>query len=954
VYNFYPDTLRRFVFLVFLVGLTTMGAMPACAFGQIFVTDVTNGTIGEYSFSGTVINSALVTGINNPHTLVVSGNDLFVVVRNTGTIAEYTTTGATVNATLITGFTTPSEITLSGNYLYVSDVGTNTVGKYTIAGAVVNATLVTGLSSPNGVAVCGNILYVVNHGNNTIGEYDATTGAVINAAFISGLNGPVSIVLLGPMLYITNRNNSTIGEYDATTGAAANVPLVSGLALPFDLATDGSTFYVATTTNKEIGAYTIQGITTNASLITGLRDPDGVVVIPAPMAPVVTTQPINTTANVAGNSTFLAGASGSPSPTFQWQISTDGGNTWNNANGAGFAGSTTAQLTIIAATTTQSGNQFRCIATNSVSSATSNAATLTVLPTGQTVVTAIAAGSEHSLFVMSDGSLWAMGDNANGELGDGTTTNQSTAEQIVSAGVSAVAARGTYSVFLDGNGSVWAMGDNGDGELGDGTTTHETMPEETVASGVAAIATGSDHSLILESNGGLWAVGNNSNGQLGNGSTTSATSPVQVVASGVTASAGGEYHTVFLKSDSSLWAMGYNGNGQLGDGTTTNQSSPEQIESSGVIAVAAAANHTLFLESDGSLWGMGTNGSGQLGIGSTIDQHTPEQIVASGVTDIAAGGGILSSGGHTLFLKRDGSLWAMGDNTYGELGDGTTTQRNTPVQIVASGVTAIAGGDGFSLFLKNDGSLWAMGYNAEGQLGDGTTINRSIPEQVYPIIPAITAQPGSAAVVTGYNATFTVAASGSPAPTVQWQLSTDGGSTWNNASGSSYSGTTNTTLTITSPTETQLGSLYRAIITNYVGSVNTTAAPLVVGTSSAQLTWLQNNFTAIQLGNVNIVGATAKPAGDGIPNFIKYAFDLNPNVNGQSFLPQPMVSNGNLALTFTIPPPDVSYLVEASTDLVNWSTTGVNIQINGNQATASYSLSGSTQAFLRIVVSPGP
>jgi alpha-tubulin suppressor-like RCC1 family protein len=143
-----------------------------------------------------------------------------------------------------------------------------------------------------------------------------------------------------------------------------------------------------------------------------------------------------------------------------------------------------------------------------------------------------------------------------------------------------------------------------------------------------------------------------------------------------------------------------------------------------VTAVAAGEYHSLFLKSDGSLWAMGANNFGQLGDGTYNQTNRPEQIVASGVTAIAAGYY------HSLFLQSDGSLWAMGYNTSGQLGDGTYNQTNRPEQIVASGVTAIAAADDHSLFLKSDGSLWAMGYNAHGELGDGTYTKTNRPEQI--------------------------------------------------------------------------------------------------------------------------------------------------------------------------------------------------------------------------------
>jgi alpha-tubulin suppressor-like RCC1 family protein len=142
----------------------------------------------------------------------------------------------------------------------------------------------------------------------------------------------------------------------------------------------------------------------------------------------------------------------------------------------------------------------------------------------------------------------------------------------------------------------------------------------------------------------------------------------------------------------------------------------------------------LFLKSDGSLWAMGLNDWGQLGDGTTYyalnnSTNRPEQIVASNVTAIAAGYY------HSLFLKSDGSLWAMGLNKWGELGDGFSDSypnpsTNSPEQIVAGNVIAIAAGESHSLFIKSDGSLWAMGLNEQGGLGDGTYDNSYRPEQI--------------------------------------------------------------------------------------------------------------------------------------------------------------------------------------------------------------------------------
>src|SRR6202000_1581996 len=131
--------------------------------------------------------------------------------------------------------------------------------------------------------------------------------------------------------------------------------------------------------------------------------------------------------------------------------------------------------------------------------------------------------------------------------------------------------------------------------------------------------------------------------------------------------------------------------------------------------IAAALYHSLFLKSDGSLWAMGQNNVGQLGDGTSNNTNKPEQVVPGGVVAGPA------AGSHSLFLKSDGSLWSMGYDAFGQLGIGTTTSgvNSTPEQIVPSGVIAIAPGDYHSLFIESDGSLWAMGRDVEGELGDG-------------------------------------------------------------------------------------------------------------------------------------------------------------------------------------------------------------------------------------------
>jgi alpha-tubulin suppressor-like RCC1 family protein len=368
-------------------------------------------------------------------------------------------------------------------------------------------------------------------------------------------------------------------------------------------------------------------------------------------------------------------------------------------------------------------------------------------------VTAIAAGGNHSLFLKSDGSLWAMGENQNGQLGDGTFNNTNRPEQIVASNVTAIAAGNSHSLFLKSDGSLWAMGYNLQGDLGDGTYIKTNRPEQIVASGVTAIAAGFEHSLFLKSDGSLWGMGAASTGQLGGGTLIKTNRPEEIVVSGVTAIAAGSLHSLFLKSDGSLWAMGYNLYGELGDGGFSETAIPEQIfptpmpPGTGVTKIAAGYEHSLFVKSDGSLWAMGFNIAGQLGDG-TYNQSTnrPEQIVRN-VVAIAAGFW------HSLLIETNGSLWAMGYNNEGELGDGTTMTRIAPEQVVSSNVVAIAAGQYHSLFIKSDGSLWAMGYNNVGQLGDGTTNNAYAPEQIV--------SSDVVAIAAGYNHSLFLKSDGS-------------------------------------------------------------------------------------------------------------------------------------------------------------------------------------------------
>lgn len=228
--------------------------------------------------------------------------------------------------------------------------------------------------------------------------------------------------------------------------------------------------------------------------------------------------------------------------------------------------------------------------------------------------------------------------------------------------------------------------------------------------------------------GQLYTWGNNVHGQLGDGTLQSKSIPTHIgTAEDWTAVSAGDLHTVALKSDGSLWAWGDNHDGRLGDGTTElRKDSPVQIGSDNDwAAVEAGDNHTVALKTDGSLWAWGGNSIGQLGDGSLENRNLPT-LIDDGSTWIAVSAGSY----HTVALKADGSLWAWGDNSKGQLGDGSTTFKKVPTQISTEEWAAVSAGTKFTVALKADGSLWTWGWNNVGQLGDGTVVDKNVPTRV--------------------------------------------------------------------------------------------------------------------------------------------------------------------------------------------------------------------------------
>ena len=308
------------------------------------------------------------------------------------------------------------------------------------------------------------------------------------------------------------------------------------------------------------------------------------------------------------------------------------------------------------------------------------------------------------------------------------------------------------AMAIRGDGSLWAWGLASSGNLGYGGVTLITHPVQIGTSSWTAVAAAISSTAAIDINGRLYGWG----APPGNGSNTSDSRlyPSQIGTSSWIAVYATSLTHYAIDVNRRLFAWGTNTNGQIGDGTTINRSSPVQIGINswtvlGGVHGGPLGTHQIAIATDGTLWAWGLNSSGQLGDGTTANQSNPVQIGTSSWIAVAAGFN------HTLAIDINGRLFSWGNNTQSQLGDGTTVSRSSPVQVGSSSWTAVWAGYSYSHGKTIDGTLYAWGVNLAYQLGFGNQIDARSP-------PMVVSQPNGqyAQIVAGYTNTVAITTDG--------------------------------------------------------------------------------------------------------------------------------------------------------------------------------------------------
>ena len=338
---------------------------------------------------------------------------------------------------------------------------------------------------------------------------------------------------------------------------------------------------------------------------------------------------------------------------------------------------------------------------------------------------------------------WAWGENNNyGQLGFNDMVSRSSPAQIPGDDWRTASYNSStnksHNILTKNDGTLWGIGFNAKGEVGQNNTTNYSSPTQigTETTWSLNVACGYNCSMGVKNDNTLWVWGWNEYGRLGTGESTNKdySSPVQIgtdttwSTSAGSMSGGQAANCLAVKTDGTMWGWGNNNYGQFGvntSGTGSSRSSPTQLPGSTWSKVCNVQWSTYSIKTDGTLWSWGYNKSGQLG--QNQGPGNPSGSISS-PTQIGTGTdweSMASAQYSALAIKTDGTMWGMGRNWYGELGHNSRTYRSSPTQIAGTTWAAAVAGKNNYIATRTDGTLWSWGYNAGGSLGLGFTYSPS-------------------------------------------------------------------------------------------------------------------------------------------------------------------------------------------------------------------------------------
>ena len=386
---------------------------------------------------------------------------------------------------------------------------------------------------------------------------------------------------------------------------------------------------------------------------------------------------------------------------------------------------------------------------------------------GKTILS-LSAGNIHNCVIASDNNAYCWGNGGNGRLGNNSGAQSQVPVAVNTAGVlsgktiASIAAGGSHTCAIASDNLLYCWGYNANGYLGNNSTTQSQVPVAVDTSGalngktIASVASKFYETCALSSDNQVYCWGNNGSAQIGVGDVAATyLTPQRVVnylpgrkigVEGKTplAVSAGYFHTCTIASDNQAYCWGYDSDGQLGGGAITSSIGPQvvPVDTSGVLSgktilsISSGYYHTCAIASDNQAYCWGSGGSGKLGNNSGVDSSVP---VAVDTTGVLAGKTILSISAapdHTCAIASDDQAYCWGSGTYGQLGNNTPSDSLVPVAVNTSGVLAgktivsISAGWNYTCAIASDNNAYCWGLNTSGQLGNNSTSQSNVPVAV--------------------------------------------------------------------------------------------------------------------------------------------------------------------------------------------------------------------------------